>query len=381
MAVAIGAALVIKSRAEPSTPLPVGVASTLDSVGCTSSDSCFAVGSYEGGAGSREPLVEHYDGSGWSVQVAPSRGSAAVLRSVACSSAGWCVAGGASEVADPAHQHALLETWDGRRWSMTTVPALPDPSSLQAAQCDATVSCRVVGWSSASGVATPFVDTWNGHTWTLASLPVPGQGANDGGFLQSIACTGPRSCLAVGLLSTNDGGDGTATLAEAWNGSRWALLDTPSPEVLTGDMSALQSIACAAASSCFAVGSYARGNVFNTSQEALLEAWNGSDWSVVTRASPDSGSQSELNTVACPTRSTCVAAGWSTDGGQQKRGLVVAWNGLEWGTVAGLDGAGEWHGVSCPRSGMCLLVGESQGAGDKLGRAAAAWWRGPSGSG
>lgn len=345
---------------------------------CTSSDACFAVGSYESGTGSREPLVEHYDGSGWSVQVAPAPGPDAVLRSVACSGAPWCVAAGASDVADPAHQRALLETWDGRGWSASAVPALPEPSSFEAAQCDPTGGCRVVGWSSTSGVATPFVDSWDGRRWTLALLPIPGQGANDGGFLRSIACPGPRSCLAAGLLSTNDGGDGTATLAEAWNGSGWTLLDTPSPEVLTGDMSALQSIACAAPNSCFAVGFYARGNVFNTAPQPLVEAWNGSAWSAVSRASPNSASQGELNAVDCPAPSTCVAAGWSTGAGSSRRGLVETWNGLQWGTAGGLDLVGEWHGVSCPRPGLCLLVGESQA---QRGRVAAAWWRGASGSG
>ena len=337
-----------------------------------------AVGSYETGSGDQRALVERYDGAGWRLEVVPSPGAGAVLRSVACAAASWCVAvGSAGASDDPAQQEALLETWDGGRWWLGGVPALPRPSSFESVECRTATSCKAVGWSSASGVATPFVDSWDGHGWRLVSLPFPSQGANDGGFLRSIACPGPSRCLAAGLLSTNDGGDGTATLAEAWSGAAWKLLDTPSPEVLSGDMSALQAIACPAVATCFAAGSYARGNVFNTMDQTLVEAWNGSAWSQVPAAALGAGRQSALSAIACPGATLCLAAGWSADAAQSRRGLVETWNGRSWSVASGLGDFGEWRGLSCPQAELCLLAGSSFDGADPLGHAAAAWWHGP----
>jgi hypothetical protein len=74
-------------------------------------------------------------------------------------------------------------------------------------------------------------------------------------------------------------GESQFTLAEAWNGTDWSLLHTPSPGSF-GDE--LLGASCTSASSCMAVGEFTGiGN-----EMTLAEAWNGTSWSVVKTPRP-----------------------------------------------------------------------------------------------
>jgi hypothetical protein len=72
-------------------------------------------------------------------------------------------------------------------------------------------------------------------------------------------------------------------LAEHWNGRRWALMKTPSPQ---GTVSAtLRSVSCASRKACTAVGhSYfrpsQRGYYIARYHQGLAERWNGRRWAI-----------------------------------------------------------------------------------------------------
>jgi hypothetical protein len=76
----------------------------------------------------------------------------------------------------------------------------------------------------------------------------------------------PMACTAVG------GSFGTATLAERWNGSHWAIQETPNPPGSISDV-ILWSVSCSRPLQCVAVGKLASPS---SPQLTLAEQWNGS---------------------------------------------------------------------------------------------------------
>ncbi len=74
--------------------------------------------------------------------------------------------------------------------------------------------------------------------------------------LNAVSCTSPTPCMAVGGTAT----DRSATLAERWNGSSWAVLPTPRGIQCGGDLcDILNAVSCTSANTCIAVGSLGDG--------------------------------------------------------------------------------------------------------------------------
>jgi hypothetical protein len=100
---------------------------------------------------------------------------------------------------------------------------------------------------------------------------------------------------------TNASGIGQ-TLAESWNGSSWSIV--ASPDNGTGSNS-LDSVSCPSPSSCTAVGSYQTASGV---AQTLAEAWDGTTWSIQSSPNPTVGNNSLLG-VSCLSASSCTAAG------------------------------------------------------------------------
>lgn len=260
------------------TPTPAGVTeSILQGVSCTSATACVAVGvSYANG--STPPLAERWNGTRWILQSVPSPAGATFseLQRVSCMSAKACIAAG--DFGDSAGNYfTLAERWDGAKW---TIQRTPNPggaalSFLFGISCTSTTSCAATGHSTNSaGSDATLAERWNGTSWAIEPTPNhTGTRLND---LFGISCTSATACFAVG-----DFGDtgNYFTLAERWNGTRWAIQPTPMP----GLVSSLFGVSCTSASSCTGVQSYSRDlSTFLT----LAERWNGTSWSVEPTPNP-----------------------------------------------------------------------------------------------
>jgi len=82
-----------------------------------------------------------------------------------------------------------------------------------------------------------------------------------------VACTSPSACTAVGGSFAN------ASLAERWNGTKWAIQASPNPKGSIYDL-LLWSVACSRPLHCMAVGKYT--SYPPAPQLTLAEQWNGS---------------------------------------------------------------------------------------------------------
>jgi hypothetical protein len=231
-----------------------------------------------------------------------------------------------------------LEHWNGTAWSFVQTEALD--GYLLGVSCSLTTSCWATGTrTDASGNMTvSLVEHWDGSSWNVVQTPPTGQ-LHDS--LNSIACTGPSVCWAVGWAGPNPqdtnflplfpaeaGGKG---IVERWNGTSWSI--APSPQSSDGIF--LSSVACTGTSDCWAVG--ATTNAAGFAQSALFEHFDGSSWTSSSLSSLSGTGGDFLRQVDCVSSSDCVAVGGSglqTGFGQGITPAAVGWNGSQWSSAA-----------------------------------------------
>lgn len=242
-------------------------------------------------------------------------------------------------------------------------PSAAKPADeLMAVSCPTDKMCVAVGESSFSSTGTMLAERWNGHTWSVTRLAHPPGATNS--FLTGVSCTSARACTAVGVDFVPATGGGP--LAERWNGSRWTLQVTPNP----GQSGVpLAAVSCGSATSCTAVGYYDFGSLGFTSS-TLAEHWDGRRWAA--SSLPSAGDLGgDLSAVSCPSRTTCTAAGYyngTSDEGPGTAPLAMRGNSGRWVVEptpgdATENGTSGLTGVSCPTAGTCTAVGENAGGG------------------
>ena len=227
----------------------------------------------------------------------------------------------------------LAERWNGSMWTIDPTPAVGQAvfgSRLAGVSCPLATACIAVGWFLNSNVdARPLAELWNGTSWQLMAVASPSVPQGTSVALNSVSCTSPSACVAVGYVGMN-------ALVEHWNGTIWEITHVPpSP-------GSLSSVSCSAARSCMTVGSIDTGVQIVT----LGYHWSGLSWASESIPGSTSG-DTYLRGVSCPTTTNC------TDVGQANRAtLAERWiNGTGWGiqptpSPAGASAA-ELNAVSC----------------------------------
>ncbi|MGA2210704.1 MAG: hypothetical protein ABSH30_13810 [Acidimicrobiales bacterium] len=356
------------------TPNPAGALDAiLSSVSCTSASACTAVGQYTASSLVHGTLAEAWDGISWSVQATPNPADAqgSLLAGVACTSANACTAVGIS-LNSSGVEVSLAEVWKANSWSIKTTPnpAGVEYSFLLGVSCTGASACVAVGLNlKDSDVEVPLAESWNGKSWTVQATPNPA-GAQESATLSGVSCTAANACTAVGEYTNGSGV--TVTLAESWDGTSWSIQATPNPSGAEG--SSLSGVSCTGASSCTAVGDYSDGS---GGEETLVEAWDGTSWSIQATPNPSGAQESGLSGVSCTLASACTAVGSSTDSSDNQTTLAESWDGGSWSIEAtpnpsGAEGS-SLSGVSCTTAGACTAVGGSTDGSDDLTTLAESW--------
>ena len=334
----------------PSANPSAATFSQLRGVSCPSAKSCFAVGTFSQGAVGKR-LIEHWNGSSWSVMSSPIPAGATFSRllGVSCPSTRSCFAVGSYSVG-PTGAFGLIEHWNGTNWGIMTNP---NPGAtftgFVAVSCPSTRSCFAVGSNNtASSTNQTLAEHWDGTSWSLMDSPNPA--GTTPAVLYGVSCPSTTSCIAIGYYSPMTG---DRTLAEHWNGSSWGIMTAADPNDSTGTDP--DGIFCPSTKSCFVGGSYHSG----MTSKSLLMHWNGTNWSVMPHSLPAGGSYGDFYSISCPSLRSCFATGGyatATAG----RALVEHWNGSSWGimTVPNPGTTGDLlYGVSCPALRSCVAVG------------------------
>jgi len=357
------------------TPNPAGATgSGLFAVSCTSTSGCAAVGSYTNSAGVELSLAEAWNGKSWSIQPTPQPAGSigSDLLGVSCTSATACTAVGAYG-SSAGTTLRLAEDWNGKSWSIQTTPqpAGATASEFRGVSCTPGIVCVAVGIYESSGGATlALAEAWNGKSWSVQASANPA-GSLSSGFL-GVSCASASTCTAVGSYD-NSAREGL-TLAEAWNGKTWSVQATPNPAGFTG--SGFLAVSCAPASVCVATGSYTHGA--DSIDMPLVEARNGTSWSIQASANPVGAAISDLLGVSCTSASSCTAAGIYENSVGTTLTLAEGWNGERWNIETTPNpvgaGSGEFTAVSCVSASVCVAVGwYIKGAGTTDLTLAEAW--------
>lgn len=244
--------------------LPVGHENaSLQAVSCSSATSCLAVG-YAG----TEPLAETWDGASWHLVPPQNYGAdGSRLASVSCASPTSCDAVGTYQD-EHGWGHPLVEHWDGTTWTVQQA-ADPDPpgpnannSELDGVSCPTTISCMAVGstWSQAEDGYRSLTENTNGSVWYAQPFPDLPETFQDP--LESVSCTASTNCVTVGAYSRKDEVESAGILAGHWDGTGWT------PFLTSGGSESLRSVSCTPTSWCLAV----------SQGEDSTETWTGSFW-------------------------------------------------------------------------------------------------------
>jgi hypothetical protein len=174
-------------------------------------------------------------------------------------------------------------------------------------------------------------------SWTVETVPSPA-GVTDP-TLSDVSCPAATTCVSVG---TGEGSSSSPTFSEDWNGTKWAVKNMRDAKTAQ-----LLSVSCTSATACTAVGAITSGLQGQRKVRALAERWNGTTWTVQSIRGPSVA----LDSVSCPTATTCVAVG--NDGSEN---VAYLWSGGKW-TAQTPDAAGQLYSVSCASATSCVAVG------------------------
>jgi hypothetical protein len=288
-----------------SVPTPSGSErAALKDVACSSLSSCEGVGYYRNGSGAYFSLAEHWDGASWSIRATPEPSGTqnGMLEGVSCTSSSACTAVGYAENGAGAVA-GFAERWNGTQWTLQSTPAPAGAKATYptAVSCTSSTRCTLVGsYVNGSSAEVPFAAAWDGKEWTLQTMPAPAGGKAV--EPRGVSCTTSAACTAAGRYE-NSSGVGLP-LAERWNGTEWSLQSAPTPSGSTGN--SFDGVSCVSASLCTAVGASLNGSGKYT---ALAERWNGAEWQIQTVPNSESGESWLSGDVSCVSTVSCAAVG------------------------------------------------------------------------
>jgi hypothetical protein len=257
-----------------------GASSSLLGVAATAAGDVWAVGTRDGST-----LIQHWDGATWSIVASPDGGpNGNFLWGVTALAANNAWAVGVSFDSNNA-QHPLIEHWDGTVWTIVASPSAGNGSSLIGVTAITATDIWAVGsYVDGGGQDQAFSVHWDGTTWTSIPVVTGAQSAS----LRGVSGTSGSDVWAVGSNQMTTGGPSVALLVH-WNGTTW----DPFPNFIATTASNLQAVSAAGSSDVWAVGSISNGTTF----QPLIVHWDGTSLTIEASPSLGSG-KNHLNGVA-----------------------------------------------------------------------------------
>jgi hypothetical protein len=256
----------------------------LHGVDAVSATDVWVVGS---GCYDEAPIIEHWDGSSWSLVAGArhSKGfdSMAALYDVAAISASNVWAVGYQGTDDFS---TYIDHWNGTSWSEA---ASPGGSSNYFTSISATGPNDIWAVGLAGG-GHNLIEHFDGSSWSVVASPQPA-GASG---LDSVTAISPTDAWAVGSKRGTAPRESTFTLH--WNGSTWSEVPSPNPSNAPSATNQLRSVAALSPNNVWAVGMYENEQTNFHQNRTLVLHWDGLSWSIV--ASPTPGLTGELTAVA-----------------------------------------------------------------------------------
>jgi hypothetical protein len=320
------------------------------SVSCASAGNCSAAGD-DGSSGDSAFVVDKKHGIWGRAERVPGLAAltgseAAGLSSLSCTSAGNCIAYGTYDMVTTLEQGLIHELAfvvsekDGKWGTASAVPGLAaldmgGMAAIESLSCGSAGNCSAGGfYNSFKGSGQAFLVTEKHGTWgrarqvpglsRLAQSPVPN--AN----VSSVSCGSAGNCSAGGSYGDLKG-SGQAFVVSEKRGTWGRAKPVPGLALLnTGGAAVVDSLSCASAGNCSAVGSY---NDAHGTQAFVVSEKRGT-WSrakqVPGLALLNTGGNAEIYSLSCASAGNCSAGGYYSVG-NLSYGFVVTEKHGTWG--------------------------------------------------
>lgn len=269
----------------------------LNAISAMSNNDIWAVGMSDGG---QQTLLEHYNGSQWSIAPSPAQAKDGDLFGVAAIAANNVWAVGRDNQAG-----SLIIHYDGNKWSTVTSQSPGNTTNILFGITAASATdIWAVGQEIDNSQAYTLTEHYNGSTWSIM------QDQQTSGDVQfnSAAALPAGGIVAVGRIDMNTGAN--RTFAETWNGTAWSTLKPVSP--VQGTCYFTSAIATTTGT-VWAVGNAQSLTTHTKTMQTIIEKWDGKTWTLVN--SPSLGTGVMLNSiVAIPNSPHLLAVGaYQTD--------------------------------------------------------------------
>jgi hypothetical protein len=217
-----------------------------------------------------QALIEHYDGTGWAVVPGPFvNGVSSTLSGVTRvphRNELWAV----GQVSKGAATNTLIEHYDGTTWTVVPGPNPGSSSSLSKVSVNAANDVWAVGYYSSGEVPATLIEHYDGTRWSIVSSPNEGAAGN---WLNGVLALSRTNAWAVGESGPGENVPNNP-LIEHYDGSSWT---EASSFPLGGGI--LFGITATSSNDVWAVGRYHHNDAVYS--HTLLEHFDGSSWTVV----------------------------------------------------------------------------------------------------
>ncbi|HEY2669380.1 MAG TPA: hypothetical protein VGJ07_03275 [Rugosimonospora sp.] len=175
-----------------------------------------------------QPFSAHWDGHRWTtvpLPPSPHLGQTIALPTQVAALSPTDVWAVGAETVGLTTTGSLVEHWDGSQWSVVPNPASNAARSILTAMKAISASdVWAVGRQvTADGAIVPLVERYDGTAWHLVDVPF-GSPASE---LSGISATGPDDVWVVGADTAPDSGGFAEPLVEHFDGTSWAAFPDP----------------------------------------------------------------------------------------------------------------------------------------------------------
>ena len=296
-------------------------------VSALSATDIWAAGNYFTSDGYSQTLIEHWDGTAWSVVPSPNPGAHNNwLFGIAATSANnaWAVGWKAST----SIQQPLFLHWNGSEWTEadTTIArprvVLLGISALSASDIWAVgVSCESALCNRRITVALHY----DGTSWSVVDSTSPGTFDNN---FNAVKAVSSNDVWAVGEACVTNGCASSQSLIEHWDGTAWTVSTSPSP----GSVRSVLASVDAVVGDAWAVGQACSDALCTAGQSVALH-WNGTAWAAVSTPNPGT-LDTHLNAVTIAAPGDVWAVGSQTSDGTNYTNALLHWNGSAWSALS-----------------------------------------------
>lgn len=285
----------------------------------------------------------------WTITAGPTSGFG-ILRDLYAASPtnAWSV--GAQSGGGTGTRNQLIEHWNGRAWQVATVPAVSQFSTeLYSVSGTSADDIWAVGDQETlkSGAYIPEVTLvmhWDGTSWARVPSPNPAAFVNR---LVVVKAFAPNDAWASGFAVAVDGQPSTNVTLH-WNGTSWSQISTPDPAMVvvggtsSSDVwfmgatpwhwngSSFTQVPGPVSRTVAAISPTSAWGISQTNGIATLNRWNGSTWSTF-QMLPSNDAPYALAALSA---NDVWAVGYqTTDANGDQATLTMRWNGTAWATV------------------------------------------------